>query len=547
MTTHLETAVMLLRRRLRACFAIPHIVAACFVIVCATTCSADDTIERNGLSANELSEYVQKLTSQGQILIDLRVRIVERKTVFDVTAQPNQEKLAWLIQVNVSDQEFRASSKRYTGDGFQNTVHRIIPNGRHKLHSTIWVQKSVKAEFLKLPEGAIPVTGELGNQLLPINALVLTTMQDNNIPGATVAVARDGVMVYERGFGYSDLEQKTQMAPDRTMRIASVSKPITAAAVLLLMEDGKLQLDDHVVDCLLRSRKFELPENIDVAWSQITIRHLLQHSAGWNRDELNDPMFALAEITRAMKLRKLAKIPDIVRYQLTKPIDFEPGSEYQYSNFGFCLLGRVIEAASEQSYESFVNDRILIPARMTQTRLARTKLADRADDEVHYYTQNLKTYPAIWDVAPGTKGKFELVPAPYGQWSLEVMDAHAGWISTASDLVRFAMAIDAPVNPLLKPETFRLMKERPSFASADNSNWYGLGWDVRANHSPDHTNVSHVGMFPGTSTVLVKRWDGVTWAILFNTDESKHGKSCATLIDVPMHAAVNRSVLHTEP
>jgi CubicO group peptidase (beta-lactamase class C family) len=521
--------------------AFDYLLAAFLLIASGLSTTADEAIEHKGLSANELSAYVQQLTSQGKILTDLNVRIVERKTLFDVTAHGNQDKLAWLIQVNISDREFRDSSKRYSADGFENTIHRIIPNGRQKLHSTVWVQRSEETELLQLPEGPIPVTGEPGNQLEPINELLLMTLQDNNIPGATVSVAWDGAIVFERGFGYSDLEPETPMAANTVMRIASISKPITAVAVLLLMEDGKLKLDDNVIDFLTRDKRFVLPKNADAAWKRVTIRHLLQHSGGWNRDELNDPMFALAEITRAMKLRKLAEIPDIVRYQLTKPIDFEPGSKYQYSNFGFCLLGRVIEAASQQSYEAFVNDRILIPARMTQTRLARTKLADRADDEVHYYTQKLKTYPAIWDVAPGTKGKFELVPAPYGQWKLEVMDAHAGWISTASDLVRFALAIDAPVNPLLKLETRRLMQERPAFASVDNDNWYGLGWDVRANDSSDHNNISHIGMFPGTSTMLVKRSDGLIWAILFNTNESKHGMSCTTVIDLPMHAAVRQS------
>ncbi len=87
-------------------------------------------------------------------------------------------------------------------------------------------------------------TGELGRNLKPINELLLKTLADHNIPGATLTVARDGVIVYERGFGYSDLEQQTQMAANTTMRIASISKPITAVAVLLLVEDGRLKLDD---------------------------------------------------------------------------------------------------------------------------------------------------------------------------------------------------------------------------------------------------------------------------------------------------------------
>jgi CubicO group peptidase (beta-lactamase class C family) len=504
--------------------------------------AADETVERTGLSANELSAYVDQLTSQGQIISDLKVRIVERKAVFDVKAAVNTDKRAWLIQVNISDKEFRESKKRYIDDGFENTVHRVIPNGRAKLHSTIWVQKTDQIELLKLPAGPLPITGELGKNLEPLNELLLKTLTDNNVPGATLTVARHGVIIYERGFGYSDLEQQTPMAANTTMRIASISKPITATAVLLLADDGALQLDDPVVKYLVHDRKFVLAKDADPAWSRITIRHLLQHSGGWNRDKSKDPMFELAEITRAAQLKKIAGIPDIVRYQLARPMDFEPGSEYQYSNFGYCLLGRVIEAVSGQSYESFVTERILKPAGMTQTRLGKTELADRAADEAHYYTQKLKTYPAIRDVAPGKKsGKFQLVAAPYGQWELEVMDAHGAWTSTASDLVRFSLAIDADIKPLLKPDSLRQFRERPSFASSEDDTWYGLGWNVRSIDGLDHVNMWHTGLLAGTSTILVKRWDDFAWAVLFNCDESSDGQKCATLIDGPMHTAVDGS------
>ena len=189
-----------------------QILAVSSVLANSPNAFADETLERADMSANELSAYVEQLTSQGQIISDLKVRVVERKAVFDVTAQKNTDKQAWLIQVNISDKDFRETSKRYTADGFENTVHRVIPNGRQKLHSTIWVQKTDIVELLKLPEDPIPVTGALGENLEPLNELLLKTLKDNNIPGATVAVARDGMIFYERGFGYSDLKRPTPMA-----------------------------------------------------------------------------------------------------------------------------------------------------------------------------------------------------------------------------------------------------------------------------------------------------------------------------------------------
>lgn len=517
-------------------------------LITSAALAVDETAERKGLSPAELSAYAEQLTSQGQIISDLRVRVVERRTVFDVKAEPNKHKQAWLVQVNVSDKDFRDSRKRYTNDGFKNTIHRVIPNGREKLHSAIWVQKTNNIELLKLPAGSLPITGKLGNNLEPLNEFLRKTLTDNNVPGATLTVARDGKIVYERGFGYSDLEKQTPMTANTTMRIASISKPITAVAALLLLEDGKLKLDDPAIDYLVRDRKFALPEGADPAWSRVTIRHLLQHSGGWNRDKSKDPMFELLSISRALKLNQLARIPDVVRFQLSRPLDFEPGTEYQYSNFGYCLLGRVIEAASGQPYETFVTERILKPAAMTQTRLGKTRLADRADDEARYYTQTLKTYPAVWDAAQGEKsGKFELVQAPYGQWDLEVMDSHGAWTSTASDLVRFAVAMDSATKPLLKPDSLQQLKERPSFVGTEVDSWYGLGWNVRSIDGLEQVNIWHTGLIAGTSTILVKRSDNFVWAVLFNCDETQDGEKCASLIDGPMHTAIDQSVPLMEP
>lgn len=509
----------------------------------AAVASDDAAAIHKDLSANELSEFVEQLTSNGQIIVDLNVRIVERRVVFDVASRANEDKRPWLIQVNISDKEFRASSKRYKSDGFKNTIHRIIPNGREKLHSTVWVQAIETVATLKLPDGPPPVTGVHGTELTPLNDLLVKILTDNNIPGATVAVARDGEMIYERGFGYSDVDKKTPMNANSVMRIASISKPITAIAVLLLMEDGQLKLDDLAIDYLTRDKKFSLPKDADAAWSRVTILHLLQHSGGWDREKSKDPMFELLEITRALDLKKTARIPDVINYQLSRPMDFAPGSRYAYSNFGYCLLGRVIEAASGQPYEAFVAERILKPCGMTQTRLGKARLNDRARDEVIYYTQKAKLYPAIWDVAPGNQsGTFESVAGPYGHWDLEVFDSHGGWTSTAADLVRFAAALDSKTMPLIRAESLTLLKSRPEFSAADDATWYGFGWSVRPGNGIDDASLWHTGLIAGTSTILVKRSDNLTWAVLFNVDDTKDGKTCTALIDSPMHTAVDQSI-----
>lgn len=522
-------------------------------IIAATVCTsllsmADEPTVRERVSSKDMEALVETLISDRNIVTDLNVRLVDSQTMFDVTSKPNTDELPWLIQVNVSDREFKVDSKKYVDDGFEMPIHRVVSVGRRKLHSAVWVQTVSRAAELILPEGDVPQTGEPGRNWAPLNELIRKTLQDHNIPGATLAVAHHGTLLFERGFGYSDVEQATAMVPNATMRIASVSKPITALAILILVDQGKLELDKPVLEYLASHPfdrfKTEHATEADARWRQVTVRHLLQHSGGMDRDQSRDTMFQLIDITKAQKLNRLARIPDVVRYQLKQPLEFDPGSRHAYSNVGYCLLGRIVEAVTGQHYEEFIQASILEPAGMTQTRLGRTRLRDRADDEVRYYTQQNRKFPAVWDIADeDNQTDFEMVEAPYGQWDLEVMDAHGGWTSTAADLVRFAAAIDSELTPLLTPESMQLLQQAPAFGdTASRGVWYGLGWNVRPIGPDGSASLWHMGALAGTSTLLVRRWDGFTWAVLFNCDKAKSGERCADLVDGPLHRAIDESV-----
>ncbi len=523
------------------------------VLILLAICSApqtgvgDEVTERKDVSVADLQKYVEQLTNDQQIITQLKVRKTKSEIMFDVTSARNTDERAWWVQINVSDADFKATSRKYAADNYEMTVHEVITANRKKFHSAVWVQSAEKGDVLVLPSGEIPESGETGRELQPLNELMQQTLRENNIPGSTLAVAHNGKLIFNRGFGYSDLEQSVAMSPDSTMRIASLSKPITAVAVLRLMEQGRVDLDKPVLDYLAMHPSFQSMTKgaleADPRWGQITVRHLLEHSGGWDRDESKDTMFQLVEITRTLKLNHLARIPEIVQYQLGRPLDFDPGTKYVYCNLGYCLLGRVIEAVSGQSYEDFVTEQILQPAGMIQTRLAKTRLADRADDEVRYYTQKVKKYPAIWDLSGPMNGRFGMVPAPYGHWDIEVMDAHGGWMSTAADLVRFISAIDSPSSPLLQPETRRLMLQPPSYTDSSMVNvWYGLGWNVRHVGPSDRFNYWHTGALAGTSTLMVHRWDDFAWAVLFNIDVTKSEERCADLVDGPLHRAVSLSM-----
>ncbi len=291
-------------------------------------------------------------------------------------------------------------------------------------------------------------------------------LREHGIQGMSIAYGREGVIEFEQGYGFADDEGKELMTPEHRFRIASISKPITATAVMMCAEKGLLKLDDKVF----------APQSIlggdcseDVA--AITIDHLLTHtSGGWANDK-NDPMFKNA----AMKHDEL-----IVWALTNQKQTHKPGEHFAYSNFGYCVLGRVLEKVTKQPYETLITQQVLSKCGITSMKIAGNTLAERQPKEVMYLTEK-----------PG---------AAYGM-NVARMDSHGGWIATAGDLVRFVSQLPK----LLKAESIRTMTTHGVSES------YARGWNV--NKVP---NWWHGGSLPGTSTIMVHTAKGLCWAGLLN-------------------------------
>lgn len=275
---------------------------------------------------------------------------------------------------------------------------------------------------LEAQDKTVPISGAASAELAPFDEMMLTFMRANQVPGASLAVAKDGKLVYARGFGHADEERTLGLQPTMRFRIASISKPITVAMILRLIELGLLKLDDNPFDVL----QIAIPAEADPRLKRITIRQLLHHTAGYDRAKSFDPMFRSVLIAKDRNVDPPAKPADIIHYMMTQKLDFDPGTRYAYSNFGYCILGRVVEKVTGQTYSAAVQKNVFDPIGMKNTVLGRT--LSKAKDEVHYFDE--KTGLAVMGPSVG-----KLVPRPYGAWCLEAMDAHGGWISTASDLV----------------------------------------------------------------------------------------------------------------
>lgn len=363
----------------------------------------------------------------------------------------------------------------------------------------------------------------------PFDDLLTSFVEETGAPGAALAVTRGPRLVYARGCGLADRERQRPVEPTSLFRIASLSKPITAVAILRFVEQGRLALEEPIVP------RLGLTDYADPRWEQVTVQHLLQHTGGWDRDVSLDPMFRAVEIAEHLHTPPPAGPAEIIAYMLQQPLDFDPGSRYAYSNFGYCLLGRVIEAVSGLDYGEAVRQEVLAPLGIRAMRLGRTLRA--AAGEVRYYAPEAGTAPAV----RGDIGRE--VPHPYGAWNLEAMDAHGGWIASAVELVRFSSAVvDGRRSPLLSPAAWDQMlapPDGPAGREADGSIktvYYGCGWNVRRLEE-GRRNFWHQGALPGTSTLLVCRHDGLSWAVLFNQRLGPDGRRLASLIDPRLHQA----------
>lgn len=386
------------------------------------------------------------------------------------------------------------------------------------------------ASLLALPNSEaapdkIRITGLASKSLSPFDEMLKRFMEERDISAASLAVTCKSRLVYARGFSSAD-----PVTPRSLFRLASVSKPITAVAVMLLVQQGHVALTDKLVDFV--PMKSMDGKKRDSRLDSITIRNLLQHQGGWDRDASFDPMFRDIAISKVFGIELPITRKHIITYMAGHPLDFDPGTKYAYSNFGYCLLGRVIEAVTGKTYEQFVKEEVLAPLGIKEMRIGHTLKKQRAVGEVWYETTDTKLRRNV-----NEKGAPQNALNAYGAWNLENMDAHGAWLASAADLVRFASAMDPSGDyPLLNRDTIKEMFAPPPTGSSPGGHHYGCGWTVRP--AGNSLNTWHGGSLPGTHTLLVRRHDGLNWAILLNRRDSPSGLSFGA-IDGLLHQAAN--------
>lgn len=423
-------------------------------------------------------------------------------------------------------------------------MQHVIVNGRHVLKDGK-LTKERPGRVLRGPgfrdsKAAWNIRSGKGDSVFAsYDRMITSFMKEHRVPGAAVAVTHKGRVVFSRGYGYADLATREQVQPHSLFRIASISKPITAVAILQLVEGELLKLDDPVLGVLNYDGDIKAAEDkFDQRWRDITVRHLLEHRGGWDRGKSFDAMFQSVRFANEFGVDPPADQAAIIKAMLSQKLDFDPGERYSYSNFGYCLLGRVIEKLTDKTYEEYVREKVLAPIGVTTMRIGRTRLEERSEHEVRYYHPNSGKSVFSTDLDAD-------VAAPYGAWHLEAMDSHGAWIASAVDLAKFAAAFDDPANcSLLDADSIDLMHRRPPGLAGLNEDgskrnpFYSLGW---LNRVQNDGNVSHwhTGSLPGTATILIRRHDGKNFVALLNCRVSPSANHLGRAIDSLLHKAAN--------
>ena len=328
------------------------------------------------------------------------------------------------------------------------------------------------ARFLSRTLGfAIALSVVVSGQADKTDEFIAAQLRDQNIPGLALAVVKDGKVVKAGGYGYADLERKVPMTPDTVMKIASVSKQFIATGIMVLVQDGRLSVDDPVS---------KYADDTPPAWRPITIRHLLTHTAGLVREA---PGF---DASRAK--------PDaeVIRTAYPLPLRFAPGDKYEYSNVGYFILGEIIRRVSGRPWTEFLHDRVFTPSGMTKTFPTNTtaKVPSRAVG----YVDNDK-------------------PRPAGEWV--ALRPSGAFLSTVLDMAKWDAVL---YTDTVLTEASRRQMWTPVRLNDGKTHGYGFGWQTGSFRG--HRLVHHSGGMPGARSSFARFPDDrLSIVVLMNLDD----------------------------
>ena len=316
-----------------------------------------------------------------------------------------------------------------------------------------------------------------------IDSIVVGFMKQYDIPGLSFAISRNDSLVYAKGYGYADIDTKTEVNSSSLFRIGNISKPITAAAIMKLIQDGKISLDEKVFgdSGILRNDFGKLPYNDNI--KKITVHELLNHTVNWQTED-----YTLYGIQSYSSSHLLSFTLD------SFPLKTEPGKGSDFDFMSYLVLGKIIEKVSGQTYAGYLNSAILKPLGISDMQIAANTLADRKKNEVTQYQWN------IWN--------HNYDEGVYSQ-KISTKEAAAGWIASAKDLLKWMAGIFGPDSKtiILNSSTIKMMLSPSETNPGSASGWWS---------NNQFKNWYAMSYYTGMACEWARADNGYSWAILAN-------------------------------
>ncbi|MEG0499571.1 MAG: serine hydrolase domain-containing protein [Rikenellaceae bacterium] len=340
------------------------------------------------------------------------------------------------------------------------------------------------------------------------------------IVGASLAIMKNDKLIYCKGYGYADKDREEACDVKHIFRLASVSKLITATAIMKLSEEGKLSLNDKVFgeEGILNDSRFL--DIKDKRVKSITVENLLRHDAGFSTRS-GDPMFDTKLIATKLDKKAPFTMDDVVEFASKSSLRFPPGKGYNYSNLGYVVLSKVIEKVTGEEYESYVKKEIFAPIGCFDIHIANNNSKDKFDNEVRYYE-------------PSNEVQFEdedgnLIPKSDGGNDVRLLGGAGGWVGSPAEILKFAASIDGlpGVEDIISPKSVRYMTVPPKGKKP-------IGW-IRTNGD----EWWRTGSMSGTSAMIKRQSNGYTWMLVTNTSSWK-GARFPSQINASMKKGLDR-------
>ena len=384
----------------------------------------------------------------------------------------------------------------------------IIATASSIFHKPIPKPVEIKKPTIRLNQTVTNADSDIP-ELAGLDKKVNYYMRKWQFKGASLAITRGDSLVYAKGYGIAD--NGVDMEPGHILRMASVSKLLTAVGIMVLQDKGMLSIKDTVFgpSGILKDTLFTSIIK-DRNHHKITVEHLLRHQGGFHRD----PVFSSRDVKNQMQLDHAPEKEDFYRLVLSRKLRFIPGSWQKYSNFGYILLSDIIEVVSGMPYEEFMKKEVLAPAGCFDMHISQTYYNQKRPNEVRYYThegdgQFIEEY----------NGSGKIVERCYGGNNIPLLSGAGAWCGSPIEIARLVASIDGDpgVPDIISSEAIAQMTEY------FDTETFSLGWN---DTNPDK-GWSRSGTLSGTCAFVKRFPDGECWILITNTSSWKGPKQAS--------------------